>query len=286
MIRRDIKRLFKTPLFYVFLLVALFALFVGMIPTLQTVNQLRESLSSAPSDQNLEAVREILEKVSGYDFFRNALHDTTASYFVVVIPLFAGVLFSGQFTYDKTSGFGSMLITRSGFSAYFRKRAAFVALLPFLVLFLLLIAYLLFCLIFFSAQAPQGLRIEYNSIFDNFYYRQPLLYSIFVSLHFGLYASFYSLIGFCMANFTNNRFLVSVSPIFVYLCLMIVPQALNIEPLSWVFVETFTYFFTGNPLAKQLSIGLNYLILLFLYAIPIAGMLSMLYYKNKKNYLR
>lgn len=286
MILYDIKRIIKSPLFIFLFLVLVFGLIMGAYPMLQTIKMLKSYLINPAPDVSIETSQKILGNVSGFEIFKNSLYNASSSFFAVIIPLFSGLLFSGDFCYQKNTGFGNFIVTRMNFKKYYSKKVASTFIFPFIIIAILLSLYLLLCLIIFSCHNPKMFSSNYNSDFESLYYNTPFLFSTLSIIHFSIYGSIYSLIGLCAANFTSNRFLIAVSPFFIYITLTIGTQAVHAQMFKWLFPDSFIFFLTNKLIVNNLPPFIQYQILLLLYLFPITVLLIFLYKKNIKNYIR
>lgn len=293
MIKNQFKQKLKSPLNLLWLI--LFPLiYKGLSLTLNNYNFAKKIVMDSSYDDNSPVKLECLKKlngVSGYTFFAEG---TTAFGVIMAVTLIVGIIYSARYIYDKNTGFGSYCITRKSYNKYFCANVLSTFVIPFVITFSILIIILAVLLIVFGAKAPSDTfcaDLFYYEPFKNKWFSHPLIMSLISALNISLIAGIFSLIGLGCSAFIQNRFLISIVPFAVYLVSIIVPQLFPVKSaasrvavyfftdyLANFFVLTESWYFKSATTAYLIHIGI-------LFAIN-AIMLSALYYKDNKQYIK
>lgn len=295
MLKGNIKTIIKNPLNLLWFILLPVGWYMGT-QTIRMNIDLLQSISSRPdvSQTAIEALSKQISSINGYMVFAEGISEFYVS---VAAVLLGGIIFSSAFAYDKNTGFGDYCITRSNFKKYYFSKILSIIICEFAFIFVTLSGIFLFSLIKYSAIHPTD-DFNFSMVIDTLstyklFFAKPLLSCFIMIITICIYATALSLIGFGISAFTSNRFLISVSPIALYIVLTIIPQVFKIKTtlsciLAWLFPQYFTSLFINNDLwySKMTSFGAIYCTHLAVILLPTIVLLTVLYQKNKKQYIK
>lgn len=228
--------------------------------------------------------------INGFVFFADGI----SHYFVsLIIVLLVGLIYSSDFAFFKNTSFGNYCITRTTFKKYFLSEIFSVFFTPFIFVFVISLLILCFLLLKYSAISPSANFCDslIGVLVKPYFYSHPLLWSLLIIVNTSCIAGTYSLIGMCVSKFTSNRFLISVSPLAVFIFLTIIPQLFTPQSfigsiLSFIYPVFIFTLFSTNDLDYCKNIPIAVIIHWLILIIPIFLTLLALYQKNKKQYIK
>lgn len=286
MLKKEWKYNLKSPLLYLTIIPVVASWLMGGKRLLDDLRDERQLLSmSDTTDFAREILTKIVSNVNGYAFFKEGMHEFFMPFAIVLIT---GLLFSGKFNYDKTSGFGNCCITRTRFKSYFWSRTAYTFLSSFLYTFFSMMLILAGSLLVYSAKIPKAFSGT-ESIFPliELFSTKPLAYCLIISLNLSLFAGVFSLYGMGASAWIKNRFVCSLVPAAVFAIGILLPQFVRIDALRWVYPENISAFFgSGGLISDEFTVPVRLLIVWLVFLAPVFITLPILYKKNKQNYLR
>ena len=293
MIRLNIKQMIKNPLNLLWVILLPLAWFIG-------TKYIRENVDlflSFIADNNIsyeasKAIQEQLDVVNGFMFF---VEGASAFYLPFVIVLLVGIIYSSAFIYDKNTGFGNFTITRTDYRKYFLSKIISIFAISFLSIFIILTGVFAYSLVKYSSQLPTE-NFNFSMILDSpttkLFMSKPVLSCFIIVFTLSLFGAIYSLIGMGVSLFTSNRFLISISPLAIYLLSILLPQLFSIQsPISryiaWVYPNYLTGFFIENQFwYTNFSHFITYIIHFMVIIIPAVVMNILLYTSNKRHYIK
>lgn len=290
-----LKNEIKNKLFLPFNFLFPFLLFMSWYLGTQNIRSNYEFLESAIQRSDSQARNMFLEKLENFSGFTVFAEGISGFYLSVMIVVLVGLSFSSTFAYDKNTGFGNLLITRKGFNKYFFCKIASIFLVNFFIVFATLAMILILCLVKYSASSPeytyQFIMVS-NSPLATLFINHPTLSCILMIFNLSFFSCIYTLLGLGISLFTTNRFLISLSPLCIYIVFTLIPQLFSINsPISklfaWFFPNYLTGWFTnGDIWYSDLS---PYMVLIIHFLVIIAPtiiILFCLYYTNKIQYIK
>lgn len=297
MFKNEIKKRFKNPLNLLWLILLPVYWFLGtnvVRQNIETTKQMAQTVADRPnvSAEARAAVQAAADGVNGFMVFSEGIAEF---YVTIAIALLVGILFSASFVYDKNTGFGNFILTRTQFKRYYISKAASVFLSSFFMIFAVLTLILFSSLIAYSATTP-------TEAFNFSMISGAPLTKLFLSHHWlacfimiftlSIFGGLYSLLGMGVSLITSNRFVICVSPLAILLFCTIFPQLFSIQSsiakvIAWIFPSYFTSMFIGNEFwYTKLPVAAVYFIHLAVIAVPTMFLLFLLYRKNQKQYIR
>lgn len=297
MFKNEIKKRFKNPLNLLWFILLPIGWFLGTSTirmNIDTIKQGVEMLANRPN-ASAEAIRITQAAADGINGFMVFAEGISEFYVVIAIVLLVGILFSASFVYDKNTGFGNFVLTRTSFKKYYISKASSIFLSAFFMIFFVLTLVLLGSVIVYSATTPteafNSAMIEGSSLTKLFFSHHWL--SCFIMIFtVSVYGGLYALLGMGVSYFTSNRFVICASPLAIFLFCTLFPQLFSVQSpiakwFAWIFPSYFTGMFIGNDFwYSKLPVLATYLIHLAVLAVPTAALLFLLYRKNQKQYVR
>lgn len=290
MLIKQFKRMFLSPFNFLIPLVIFAAWYKGIEASLSNLEFLKAAYSY-PDGPAKELFILQAENFSGFTVFAEGI----CGFFVVAVAaVLAGLAFSSGFAYDKNTGFGNFLITRSGFNKYFISTVFSVFSAPFITAFISLTIPLIYSIAKYSDSSPKytyGWIMSEGAMFTNLFINKPWLSSFFMIFIVSLVAGMFALLGMGASAFTNNRFVISVVPVAYFILCTLIPQLFPANTpiakvLAWIYPSYLTGIFLGDTWYSKLSQPITLAVHLIVLAIPITALLVLLYSKNKRQYIK
>lgn len=213
----------------------------------------------------------------------------------MLFVLLVGLVFSASFAYDKNTGFGNSILTRASFKKYYIYKTASIFISAFFIIFVTMALILMASLIIYSVKAPTE-AFNFSMTTDKgsarLFFSHHWLACFVMILTLSLLGGLFALLGMGINLFTSNRFLISISPLAIYILCTLVPQLFSIRSpiskyLAWFFPSYFTGIFIGNDYwYTDLSVTGAYFIHLAVIIIPTVLLLLLLYKRNQKQYIK
>lgn len=297
MYKNEFVNRLKSPFNILWLFILPIGWFLGTKIIRTNIDFLEKSIQACAKDPRLqtEVADRFAEQLNAQNGFMVFMEGCSDFYVPVFIALLSGIVFSTSFLYDKNSGFGNFVITRVSFKKYFISKTASVFIVPFGIIFIVLTLIFFASLFFYSAQPPTEAfnfsmltDTEAKALFFSHYWLSCFIMIFTLSLFGGLYA----LLGMGISAFTSNRFLISVSPLAIYIFCTLIPQLFNLQSqaakyLAWIFPSHLTGIFISNTFwYTSFSLGRTYCVHFLVLLVPVFILLLLLYYKNKTQYIR
>lgn len=291
MILKSIKQNFKNPLNLIALVLVPIAWYLGTATVRSNIAFLNNTSLAGQNEEAAAVFAAQRAAINGYMVFAEGASEF---YISLVSVLLVGVLFSAGFTYDKNSGFGCYCITRKNFLNYFFSKVWSVFLCGFTVTAVPLCLAFIYSLVKYSATLPtDAFNFSMVGKTAEMFFDKPVFSCLFIIFSISLYTALLALMGMGVSAFTSNRFLVSVAPFAIYLLGTIIPQLSYIDSalghiLCWIFPPHFTGMFIQNSFGYtgNLSLFAIWAVHLTVVIIPTILLLTVLYIKNKRQYIR
>lgn len=297
MFKNELKRKFKNPFNLLWFILLPVGWFLGTEIVRTTIDGLKERAVNIAngqevSQQMIDHTNDVIKSINGFTVFAEGISEF---YLPIAIVLLVGLLVSSSFVYDKNTGFGNFVITRTQFKKYYISKVFSVFLSAFISIFFVLTLVLFASLIVYSAKAPTE-AFNFSMLIDNgakrLFFSHHWLACFIMIFTLSVFGGLYALLGMGVSLITSNRFVVCASPLAIYLFCIIVPQLFSIQApiakiIAWIFPMYFTGIFIGNDFwYTNLPISVTYCIHLAAIAVPAAVLLFFLYRKNAKQYIR
>lgn len=280
------KTFLKSRKFIVFTIILICAFIISAFPTIKLISEYKSYIEHPVGDINISMIQKSLDSANGYEIFKDGVYGVQVPLFILLIPLSVGVLFSIKYVDEKSRGYSQFIITRKKFDNYYFNSLWKCVSSSFIYIFIVLVGCLILSLVLFSATPPSE-SFAYLSIggeLAHLYYAYPMAFSFLTITHISFFASLFSMIAFSIAYFNENKFVVGVSGLGMFLFLMLVVQAIPFNLLYWYFPETFVKLLVEES-SQSMSIGLQYLIHTFLYVFPTGLVIFLKYRKDRNDFL-
>ena len=122
MVKKEFKRLLFSWATVIFAVCECAAAIISYCSdSLPWVNTLKDMLIQAPVDVDLSRVQTFLDEMNGYEFFFTYYEYSDAVYFAIILAFaWLGIFVCARAGRHKESGYGSYIVSRSGFASYYR----------------------------------------------------------------------------------------------------------------------------------------------------------------------
>lgn len=290
MLIKQFKRMFLSPFNLIIPPVIIAAWYSGIETVLSNLEFLKAAYSY-PEGPAKDMFILQAENFSGFTVFAEGI----CGFFVAVAAaVLSGLAFSSDFAYDKNTGFGNFIITRSGFNKYFISKVFSVFSAPFITVFLSLTVPLIYSVVKYSDSSPRytfGFIMAEGEVFSNWFIDKPWLICFLMIFIVSLFAGMFALLGMGASLFTNNRFVISVFPMAYFILCTLIPQLFpantpTAKVLAWIYPSYLTGTFLGDTWYSNLSQPITLAVHLIVLSIPIIALLLLLYLKNKRQYIK
>lgn len=233
-----------------------------------------------------------VNSINGFMVFIEGCSDF---YISLAVVLLSGIIFSSSFCYDKNTGFGNFILSRTDYNRYFVNKVLVTFAVPFLSVVLVMSAVLLCSLSVYSANRPTDdfiFSIAEGSESRSLFLSHWIMSCFIMIFVLGLLGGVYALFGMGVGVFTCDRLIISVSPVALYIMLTLIPQFFSVNGkfakyVAWLFPSYLTGIFIGNDyryteLSPLAACAVHFAVII----IPVAVFLTALYFKNKKQYIK
>lgn len=267
-------------------LILILFMFLGAIDRIKWIYYNINILESAqvPDDVSINAVQSIIEAKNGYDIFLNGIGMGNIPFIVIIASLIVGYLFAEKFAYFLSTGFGNMCIIRNNFKRYFLSDIKMICIKTFLLIFISEVIFLILCMIIFSANNPIEGYSNVNGILKDLYYEKPLIYCIFQILNQSLFFTILTLLGYGITAFIQNRIIISLTPFIMYMLITVLCQISN-STIGYYVCKLIYPDFILFPFMYANS-GIHIILGYFIYFFVVTVLLTIMYKKFSKSYIR
>lgn len=292
MLKEISKQNIKNPLNLLWFILLPVSWYLGTGIIRQNIEFLTNNPLMAQNPVAAEAFAKQAQAINGYMVFAEGI---SKFYVALAAVLLAGLIFSSGFAYDKNTGFGNLCLTRTAFAKYFTGKVFSNFVCVFLFTTLSLLIPFGYSLIKYSATTPTA---DFNFSMINeasskVFFGAPVWSCFLMIITVALYAALFSLIGMGFSLFTSNRFLLCASPLAIYIFVTLFPQLFSTtgafaKILAWIFPSYITGIFINNNFfyIGSLSFAAVWLIHFAILFIAASVLLTLLYKKNKKQYIK
>lgn len=296
MLKNELKKKFLNPFMLLYAVLLPICWYIGTSLVRMNIKQMNSLLINFANDPSkAELNQEVTRQLNAKNGFMVFMEGSSEFYISVAVVLLAGIIFAALFAYDKNTGFGNLIVTRTKFKKYFMCKVSSVFITSFTAVFAVMTAILFVSLIIYSAKAPTQ-AFNFSMMQDigptRLFFSHHWFACFVMIFTLSMLGGLYSLLGMGVSLFTSNRFLISISPLAIYILCTLIPQLFSIQSpiakyLAWIFPGYFTGIFIGNEFwYSKLPVTAVYFIHLAVIIIPVVALLTALYFKNKKQYIK
>lgn len=215
MFAQQLKLYFKSKLNIIIVLAFAVIVLLSYFESFQSVQSLRSSLDTGLASEEIVAIQGVIDGTSGVSFFINFLF---SSDYLVLAVLILGVgtcsVSSITNTAHLQSGYGSLIVARSGYRKYLRNITFAQIIYNFTFIFLLLILSGGISTVIAppAANATLNININIRERAAGFICFITILQCMFISLYVVLTNQLTAL--FCL--YTSNKFIIPIIPVLLF----------------------------------------------------------------------
>ncbi len=215
MVKNELRLYLKSKLNVIMLICMTIPVVLSYYATFSEKNEWEQQLQIAAADLNIEKTKSIIDGYNGFSYIFNFLFSTDFCiiFFLIIIMGFS-CMFGGRFYYDRSSGFGNLLMTRTNYKKYLK--SMILAQSIYIVCFL--------SLYFIILTTITGLIFKFNFddvLTSNLTLTSPSLVSclklylpqIFLIILLNVIISIITILS---NLFFNNKYIIHCVPLFIY----------------------------------------------------------------------
>lgn len=254
MFKSELKKMLSAPILYASIAIGLVSCLLGLVTYFDSVYYIK-------------AVGE-LDSISAYDAWQDCLA-LGSSVYRVILPLLI-VPFLDSYFNERASGYSVFILTRKTYLRYYLAKWFVGIISAALVVLCVLGCTLLICLLLFPENVPKAENCPFNYEWAvRLFTTYPLKYILLLIALNVYFAVIYYSFGFALSCFAKNKYIVLLTPFFIYLAQLLVWQMFNIPALSplvfiahyevnWLTVDSMVYAGIGELLLALILLFVGY----------------------------